>query len=190
MSARGLAAATTRRIVEGGIAATLTTWLVTTALSQHPNRTFDRFRSLDRAGVTIPNWRFFAPEPAKHDFRVLHRYLRHDGSQTEWFESNVISPRAWGQSFFFPERRRDKAMFDVCNELLTQLRMPGVDVTTKPGYRLLRDFVAVRLAATHQGPDPQGFQFLVVTDPGHDDEDEPTYLFASRFEPWTSRVRG
>lgn len=176
------------RIVEGGLAGALTTWLVATALSQHPNRSFDRLRSLDRTGVAIPNWRFFAPEPASHDFRILHRYLRHDGSQTEWFESNVISPRMWRQSFFFPERRRDKAMFDVCNEVLGHLRTPGLDITITPGYRLLRDFVAVRLAEQHTGPDPQGFQFLIVTDSGHDTDDEPTYLFASGFEKWAGRV--
>ena len=39
----------------------------------------------------------------------------------------------------------------------------------------------------HEGPDPQGFQFLVVSDCGHDEEPEPRYLFASRFEPWCAQ---
>lgn len=184
MSARSATAGNARRLAEGGVAAALTTWLVSTALSQHPNRSFDRLRKFDRTGVAIPNWRFFAPEPATHDFRVLHRYLRADGSQTDWFESNVISPRIWRQSFWFPDRRRDKAMFDVCNEIIGHLRIPGLDITGTPGYRILRDFVSTRLAAAHEGPEPRGFQFLVVSDCGHDDEDEPSYLFASRFEPW------
>jgi hypothetical protein len=173
-----------RRVAEAGTALALAGWVVATAVSQHPNRAFDRLRRFDRTGVAIPNWRFFAPEPATHDFRVLHRYLCADGTQTEWQESNVISQRAWRQSFWFPDRRRDKAMSDICNEIIGHLRTPGQDLTVTPAYRILRDFVAARLAATHTGPDPQGFQFLVVSDCGYDDETEPDYLFASRFEKW------
>lgn len=178
------------RTAETGVAAALTGWLVATALSQHPNRSFDRLRALDRTGVAIPNWRFFAPEPATHDFRVLHRYLDAAGVESEWFESTAISPRAWTQSFWFPARRRDKAMSDICNEIIGHLRVPGQDLTVTPAYRMLRDLVAARLREAQQGPDPEGFQFLVVSDCGHDADDEPRYLFASRFEPWAVHEHG
>ena len=168
------------RAGELALGVAVTGWWVATALSQHPNRSFDRLRRYDRTGIALPNWRFFAPEPATHDFRVLHRYL--------WSESNLISPRAWCQSFWFPTRRRDKAVSDICNELISHLQVPGLELTTTPAYRLLRDFVARRLRSTHEGPEPQGFQFLVVSDCGHDEEPEPQYLFASRFEPWRIRA--
>jgi hypothetical protein len=179
---------TVERAGELAFAAGVTGWWVATALSQHPNRAFDRLRRYDRTGIALPNWRFFAPEPATHDFRVLHRYLCQDGTQTPWAESNLISPRAWRQSFWFPSRRRDKAVSDICNELIGHMQVPGLELTTTPAYRILRDFVARRLTLAHQGPDPQGFQFLVVSDCGHDEEPEPQYLFASRFEPWCARA--
>lgn len=171
-------------VAELTVAATLAGWLIATAVSQHPNRAFDRLRRYDSTGIALPNWRFFAPEPAIHDFRVLHRVLGVDGEPSLWAETNVIHPRAWRQSFWFPARRADKAMSDICNELIGHLAVPGQDVTVTPAYRMLRDFVARRLSEDHDGAPPKGYQFLVVSDCGHDEDEEPRYLFASRFEPW------
>ena len=69
----------TGRRTSGGVALSvaielvLCGWWVVTLLSQHAQRTFDRLRPLDRIGLVIPNWRFFAPEPAVHDFHLLYR---------------------------------------------------------------------------------------------------------------------
>lgn len=186
------AAPAAERALELGVAAVLGSWVAVTALSQHPNRTFDRFRRRDPLGVVIPNWRFFAPDPAVHDFRVLHRWLCADGTQTAWREPTVIPGRTWRQAFWFPDRRADKALIDVCGELVTYLQMPGLDLTTTPAYRLLRSFtrssVAAATADDPAGP-PRGFQFLVLRHTGHDEEPEPDYLFASRFEAWTEPAR-
>jgi hypothetical protein len=176
------------RSLDLAASAALTGWIAVTALSQHPNRTFDRFRRRDTLGVVIPNWRFFAPEPAIHDFRVLHRYLRADGSQTGWKECTEISPRCWRHAVWFPDRRRDKGMIDACSELILALQVPGLDLTTTPAYRVLRDVVAVSLAASVTGEPPQGFQFLLLRHTGHDEEPEPEYLFASRFEALPDRA--
>lgn len=177
---------TSGRVADLSVTALLAGWVSVTALSQHPNRIFDRFRRHDALGVAIPNWRFFAPEPAVHDFRILYRYLEADGRQTEWVESTAISPRGWRQAVWFPDRRRDKGLIDICNELITHLKVAGLDLTTTPAYRVLRDFVAVTLADQHVGPPPRGFQFLVLRHTGHDEEPDPEYMFASRFEAFPS----
>jgi hypothetical protein len=173
----------------GGIPAALAIaglsgWLVTTIASQHPHRAFDRFRDFDPIGLLVPNWRFFAPEPAMHDFHLLHRVLEPDGEATSWEETIRIPARVWRHAAWHPERRRDKAMFDVCNELVTLLAVPSLDVTATAAYRLLRDHVEVVVRAQRHGrPLPQGFQFLIVRHTGHDDAPEPDYLLASAFEP-------
>ena len=119
-----------------------------------------------------------------HDFHLLHRVLRSDGEPTPWGETIRIPPRAWGHAAWHPERRRDKAMFDVCNELVTLLAIPSLDVTGTASYALLRDHVERIVRQEHRGgPLPQGFQFLIVRHTGHDEEHEPDYLLASAFEP-------
>ena len=176
------------RAGELAVAGLLSSWVAATAASQHPNRAFDRLRRYDRTGTVLANWRFFAPEPAKHDFRVLHRVLNADGTETGWAEATSIRARVWQQSLWFPSRRRDKAINDVCNEIIGCLAVPDLDVTVTPGYRILRDLVRARLKSTLAGDLPAGFQFLVVIDGGHDEESEPEYLLASRFEEWQTRA--
>jgi hypothetical protein len=160
----------------------LTGWLLATTLSQHPNRAFDRFRKYDRTGAMLPNWRFFAPEPAVHDYRVLYRVLHADGEQTTWREATALGDRRLRQALYFPDRRRDKAVSDVCNEMLGYLNTHE-DLTLLPAYRLMRDHVAAVVARDETSCGIDGFQFLVVRAAGYDD-DEPEYLFASAFEEW------
>lgn len=166
--------------------AVLATWFTATTLSQHPNRQFDRLRKYDKTGVAIPNWRFFAPEPCTHDFRILHRMLGTDGAQTQWRETHEIADRRAHQMIWYPTRRRDKAVNDICNELVSLLREPGLDLTVTPAYRVLRNHVDEQIRRS--GARPRGFQFLVVADPGHDEDDETKLIFASRFEEWSPRA--
>jgi hypothetical protein len=171
----------------GGVAKVLVTaglgaWFVATAASQHPHRAFDRFRDYDPTGLFVPNWRFFAPEPAQHDFHLLHRVLTAGGEQTPWRETRQITPRAWRHAAWFPDRRRDKAMFDVCNELITLMAIPSVDLPATAPFRLLRAFVELKVRREYAHDEqPQGFQFLIARHTGHDADHEPDYLLASPF---------
>ncbi|MGW7452813.1 hypothetical protein [Streptomyces sp. NPDC054787] len=165
-------------LVLGGLAV----WLGATTAGQHPHSGFDRVRSHDRSGLFIPNWKFFAPEPAQHDFHVLHRVLTADGTQTPWEETTRITPRASSQLLWFPQRRREKALFDVCAELITLMSKPDLDLTLFPAYRVLRDLVGLTVRDTHGGHEPpQGFQFLIARHTGHDQSHEPDYVFLSPF---------
>jgi hypothetical protein len=165
--------------VAGGFAA----WIGATAASQHPQRAFDRLRERDPLGLLVPNWRFFAPEPAKHDFHLLHRVLGQDGTASEWRETTRIAPRRSTHAAWFPERRRDKAVFDICNELIMLLAIPTVDLPATAPFGLLRDAVEVQVRREHaEGELPKGFQFLVARHTGHEDGVEPDYLFASPFQ--------
>lgn len=162
----------------------LAVWLSATIAGQHPHSTFDRVRERDRTGMLIPNWKFFAPEPAQHDFHVLHRVLTADGAQTPWQETTRIAPRAWSQLLWFPNRRREKAMFDVCAELIMLMNKPGLDLTQFPAYRVLQEFVELTVRDSCADAElPQGFQFLIARHTGHDQKNEPDYVFLSPFVP-------
>lgn len=157
-------------------------WLLATAATQHPHRSFDGLRRFDPFGLTLPNWRFFAPEPAQHDFHVLHRVLDADGRQSPWRETTTISKRTWGQVLFFPDRRREKGLFDIASELARLMTDPRVDLTTTVAFEMLRDRVELEVQ-NEPGPPPQGFQFLLARYTGHDVAHEPDYLLASPFIP-------
>jgi hypothetical protein len=166
----------------------LAAWFTVTAAGQHPHRVFDRVRSHDHTGMLVPNWRFFAPEPAQHDFHVLHRVLTHDEEQTPWRDTSSITERTWRQMFWFPRRRREKGMFDVCGELLSITARPGLDVTRFPVYLLLQDCAAHAVATEYADqPRPRGFQFLIARHGGFQQGAEPEYLFISPFVPFTER---
>lgn len=166
---------------ELALSAGLGSWLLVTLASQHPHRAFDGLRRFDPIGLAVPNWRFFAPEPAQHDYHVLHRVLRADGTESPWAETTSISARSWAHAFFFPDRRREKALFDVASELTGLMMDPRIDVGRTVPFELLRNAVEVKVRADADDPPPRGFQFLLARHTGHDEEPEPDYLFASPF---------
>ena len=161
-------------------------WVLATAASQHPQREFDHFGHRDRLGCVIPNWRFFCPEPARHDYHVMHRVLAADGNVSSWEETVRIESRRWRHMVWYPDRRRGKATFDLCSQLGVLLG-GRQDVTQFCSYQLLRNMVARAVAdgQTETAVPPQGFQFLVGRHTGHDESVEPTYILCSAFEPFS-----
>lgn len=120
---------------------------------------------------------------------MLHRVLRADGTQSPWVESTTITPRRWSHVVFFPDRRREKGLFDIASELLTLMADPRIDLTRTVPYELLRNAVELRVLADHSaGPPPRGFQFLLARHTGHDEEPAPDYLLASPFIPVEARA--
>ncbi|MBU2666320.1 hypothetical protein KOI35_22720 [Actinoplanes bogorensis] len=171
------------------ITAGLVGWFGVTVLSQHPQQVFDRFRKYDVPGLLIGNWRFFAPEPAQHDFHLLHRVLTADGEQTRWSETIVIPQRRWRQMVWFPERRQDKAIFDICADLIAYLGRPGVDITATTPYEVMRDVVEHAVRAQYPGSErPRGFQFVIARSTGYDESNKPDYLLVSPFVPLEDAV--
>lgn len=177
------------RLAAGGLGAS---WLIATALSQHPLRPFDRVRNVDRTGTIIPNWRFFAPSPAIHDNRLAHRILWEDGEVSDWIETHKIVDRRVRDMIWYPERRRDKAVTDLCGSMigaLQQRRTGGVEGT--PAYQTAREVVRgqIKAEAARCRRTVEGFQFVVCRDPGYDEDDGLVLIFASRFEPWSADIQ-
>lgn len=165
----------------GGLAA----WFTVTLLSQHPRREFDRIADRDRTGVVIPNWRFFAPEPAQHDYHVLYRVETAADGPSGWREASAITPRGPRQMLWFPGRRREKGLFDICSELITVMKLHGAELTGTPAYRMLRNSVARTVRdATGTGAAPLGFQFVVARHTGHEPGHDPDFVFASPYVPY------
>ncbi|MGP4968889.1 hypothetical protein [Glutamicibacter ardleyensis] len=160
-----------------GINALFVAWFVVTVLAQHPDRVYDKVRSLDVSigNAAIPNWRFFAPKPAVEDVHFLYRFLSDDQEKkTSWRALHTISDRKIRQMFWFPERRHEKALFDIANTLMTT-SPTGPEPLVKArlsAISLIND--AVR---RHDSP-PDSFPFhqvLMVRFAGHQSDSRPQY---------------
>ncbi|TYB39240.1 hypothetical protein FXF50_08330 [Micromonospora sp. AP08] len=175
---------TVDRAAWAGACVGLGAWFVASVLTQHPQRIFDKVRRHDPTGTLLPDWRFFAPEPAQHDFVLLCRTLNADGSESAWVNVVDTSPRAWTHGFWYPARRLDKAVHDLCDQLTRQLGLLGDDGTDSPAYALMRGLVRRHVCrATAGGVSPRGFQFVIARSSGYDEREEPEYVYLSRFEP-------
>ncbi len=157
-------------------------WLVLTAASQHPDRNFDRMREVDPTRTLIPDWRFFAPNPAQHDVHVLYRVVLPGGQTTQWALSSELARRSWSNFAWLPDRRRDKGLFDICVGLGRIIQNGGAGLTESAPYQLLRNFVAQAVGRSYAGqPTPLGFQFAIVRHTGYDEEPDLEYLMVSPY---------
>jgi len=159
-------------------------WFVATVLSQHPDRSYDKARSLDRTGtgILIPNWRFFAPNPAVEDQHFLYRLASEDRTRhTEWREVYDIVPRRMVHAIWFPGRRIEKAVFDVASTLVHNpgAMTPLHKEAKESAYRLINDFVRRRLTAE---PDYPLFQVMLVRYSGYDHSEDPKYDMVFDYE--------
>ena len=168
------------------VAAGLAGWFWTVVLSNHPISTFDRARKrYEQWSVAVPNWRFFAPNPAQHDFALLYRTRSRAGDVSEWMYVREPVQRNLSNMVFFPGRRGGKAVHDLVVSLLICLRrLPPARVVETSQYRMLEAFVRRQMQAAWTGADPaDGFQFALVRHAGYDETQDPDYLVISPYVP-------
>lgn len=167
----------TKRALQYAVPVVLAGWFVGTVFGQHPDRSYEKIRRLDRTGtgVIFPNWRFFAPNPAVEDQHFLYRLATEDKSQhTPWREAYTIQPRKLVHAVWFPGRRVEKAIFDVASTLSfdggsnTEMVQRAKDSARK----LICEFIRHRLE-----PEPGYplFQVMLVRYSGYDHSENPKY---------------
>lgn len=156
--------------------------LVGTMCSQHPHPSFNRVRRMDPLSTLFPNWCFFAPTPAQHDFQFYYRTLSEAEETSEWIPLEVIAGRRLRQIAWYPERRAEKAIFDLGTEVLRHLDKGFGPAGTLPSYRLLCSHLGDVIAASGGAP-AKGFQFSLTRNAGYDTSEEPEVLFVSPYTP-------
>ncbi len=167
------------------VSAGLAAWLWATIISNNPaSKGFDRLRRrLPMATIVVPNWRFFAPNPAQHDNHLVYRLQLADGEFTDWRLVDTQTRRRWWKVFVHPGRRRTKSIGDLITMLLgTMASYPMATIEASGAYRLLRGFIHREI---HRRPEDdgehRGFQFAIVRYSGYDDEPDIEYVFVSSF---------
>ncbi|MGW3294120.1 hypothetical protein ACWC9S_09140 [Streptomyces xiamenensis] len=171
------------RAADGAVRVAVGLMLLGTLASQHPHMSFHRVMRKDRFSSAFPNWRFFAPNPAQHDFEFFYRTLDEAGETSSWQPVDVIQGRHPRQILWFPGRRPEKAVFDVGSEIMMALDK-GFDVVTRqPAYRLLSAFFRDRIERSARADTVKGFQFTMVRVAGYDETEEPDIVFVSPYNP-------
>lgn len=157
--------------------------LVATLATQHPNPVFNRIQVRDHFSV-LPNWKFFAPNPATHDYHYLYRTLDVEGNTSRWRDIELIADRKMHQAIWFASRRSEKAVFDVCSEILQRMDKGFDAIKSTASYRLLVEFIRREIRESSSDVSSiKGFQFSMVRASGHDHEEEPEILFVSPYVP-------
>ncbi|KZM74593.1 hypothetical protein [Nocardia terpenica] len=162
-------------LVEWAVPTILAGWFIASVLGQHPDRTYDKIRRVDKSsgGMFIPNWRFFAPEPGTDDTHFLYRLANEDKSEhTEWREVFSFAPRKLTHAFWFPGRRIEKAIFDVSSTLMHNPETALEKEAKRSACQLVNEFVRRRLTPH---PDYPLFQVLMVRYSGYDHGEDPKY---------------
>ena len=156
--------------------------VVGTLCSQHPNHAFGRIARKDTFSGLFPNWRFFAPNPAQHDYHFFYRTLDEARETSAWQPVDVIEGRRLRQALWFPGRRPEKAVFDIGSELISHLDKGFAVVTRLPAYRMLVGYLRREIRETGTA-DVKGFQFTLVRAGGYDESEEPEVVFVSPYTP-------
>ncbi|MEV6776102.1 hypothetical protein [Streptomyces syringium] len=154
--------------------------LLTTLSAQHPHPAFERGREKDLFSL-VPNWKFFAPNPATHDYHYLYRTLDENRETSPWIELDLIQDRRMIQAFWFSSRRTEKAVFDICSAIIKNIAK-GEDPTGSPPFRVLAEFIRKQIRDSSNVSEVRGFQFSVVRASGHDDSEDPEVLYVSTYQ--------
>lgn len=143
-------------------------------------------RKVDPTSMAIPNWRFFAPMPARHDYNVLYRDRLSDGTVTNWREEEIALTRNLRQVMWHPNRRLEKALFDVASELFRISK----EIKDTPRIKLTVPYLALLNYVTNKvghGDGAVEVQFLIANSAGHEEEVEPRMLFLSEWHALDAR---
>jgi uncharacterized membrane protein YphA (DoxX/SURF4 family) len=117
-----------------GVAGVLVLWLAATVAGQFGDRS--RWLRSGPLGWALPEWRFFAPWPAEHDYRILYR-TRSDGGEPGPYAPVEQRAQTWYRAVWNPAGRQQKLLRNLALNLLAAEsgREPGQE----PGrhHRLL-----------------------------------------------------
>ncbi|TLW91581.1 hypothetical protein [Saccharomonospora piscinae] len=154
-------------------------WLGVSVLQQL-NRRDPWSKRLDPSSVFVPEWKFFAPTPVRHDYNLLYRVEADHGEPSPWREIGIIEPRRTGHLVWHPGRREEKALFDAANELFrTAQRTENRDqVRLTVPYLTLLNYVTNRAEGVKSG---DRVQFLLATSASHEPDVRPEAVYVSSF---------
>jgi hypothetical protein len=90
----------------------------------------------------VPQWNFFAPRPAQHDYVLLYRDQLKDGTMTDWAQVATIPPRPIWSMIWNPRKRDNKALFDIATDLAAHIRRSVAAVELSVPYITILSYIS------------------------------------------------
>lgn len=160
-------------MLEGVVVIGFGVWALATVLVQVPSLT-DVVRRYDLLAM-VPEWRFFAPNPARGDYHLLFRDFLDADCCTMWTEVPVGGTRRWWNVFWNTSKRANKALFDAVTELARDVREQDEVLEGCVSYLTLLTYVS----ALPRTLPVQSTQFLVMYAGVEDPDREPDVFYVS-----------
>ena len=79
----------------------------------------------------IPNWRFFAPIPAKKDYHLEYRLKLGESNTTRWERIELVAQRNFWSMFWYPSKRLRKAFNTSVRRIKRRLSDSGFDSASR-----------------------------------------------------------
>lgn len=82
----------------------------------------------------IPNWRFFAPSPARRDYHLEYRLMTSTARITKWRRVILLPERRTWRFLWHPKKRVRKAFNTAVRRITRKMRSGQTDVSTCVSY--------------------------------------------------------
>lgn len=161
------------------LAVTLSIWATATVLAQF-NIGRKTIARIDKTGLLVPDWRFFAPNPAAHEFRLLYRSQLAKGEITEWQELSYSQKRKTVHLLWAPHRRMEKGLFDATDELMRTHE----STQNFQSVKLSTAYMTLLNTVTHKGNHPSNAvrtQFMLMRTASYEPRVIPDPVLISDF---------
>ena len=134
----------------------------------------------------VPDWRFFAPNPGRHDAHLLYRFCLDDEQVSAWREVALLETRKFSHCIWMPTCRQEKVVADAASGIMELSQSDAIQNDSKSlldaaeisvPYNLLLNCVL-------DVPRPEGakgVQFLLINSAGNDLSEQPKGSFISFF---------
>lgn len=150
-----------------------TVWIALTILGN--TKKFEKLLGKSIFIFFLPQYRFFAPIPARGDYHLLYKDYYEDGYATDWTEISLIQERKPWNIIWNPGKRERKALFDVVTDLSKHVVMRDPIIKLSVPYLLILNFIS----SIPRSTSPYATQFLLVLSHGSCSGKDPDVFFIS-----------
>jgi hypothetical protein len=150
----------------------LSVWWIVSLLNQFKDSWTSRFRSSDIFHF-LPNWRFFAPVPARRDYHLEYRTRSSKGVVSKYQRMMLLEERSWLTTIWHPRKRLRKTFNTSIRRILCCRTRFGEAASLRcVAYLQLLNYLENSVASDTE----TAFQFRIIT--SIDYADDPTIRLA------------
>ena len=155
--------------------AVLSVWWLISLISNWKYEKMKKFRSKDIFHL-IPNYRFFAPVPAKKDYHLEYRIQTKASEYSKWKRIEFLSSRNFLSTFWYPDKRLRKSFNTSVRRITKMLSEYDYETTARSNsYLHLLNYLQNRNTAKNS----KALQFRIVSQQDFAYNSKPKLVFTS-----------